>query len=350
MPAPPADAMPAPPTAAAPPPPPPPPPPGPGQLARRVLHLRGGQGSREGLRPGCHANAQQPTPPCARVPQRAAQPAAPPHPPGAGVPPALVHVAALVARPVLRLVHRPAAAAAAAAAAHLLHAARPAGPALALADGALAVHAAPPHVVLLHQALLHRHLVVKGDKAKAAAGAVGAPQHRGLLRGAGAGAGVGRGWGASAGWASAPGWHACGAVGPTAQLGAQAGRKLGSGAAGGHCSGAAGPAAAGCPAAHHDVAVGRKVGPELGVADVAQPAHKHLARRLVSALALQRPRRGSRGGVRGCAETRHGSTGSRTGRPRLQAPAALPTARAAAACGQLTFGTAALASTLRPSM
>lgn len=39
---------------------------------------------------------------------------------------------------------------------------------------------------------------------------------------------------------------------------------------------------------HHDGAIGHKVGAELGVADVAQPSHKHLARGLVAALALWR--------------------------------------------------------------
>lgn len=104
--------------------------------------------------------------------------------PCACVPPARVAVAALGAHPVLRLVHWRRAAAATTSA-HLVHAAAaawPAGGHLALANGAFAVNTAARNVVLLHQALLHRHLVVKRYKPKAAAGAVGAAQHRGLLR------------------------------------------------------------------------------------------------------------------------------------------------------------------------
>ena len=108
---------------------------------------------------------------------------------------------------------------------------------------------------------------------------------------------------------------------------------------------------------HHDVAEWHKMGAELGIADVAEPAHKHLARGLVAALALQQRRQAHKGRAVCCRAHKASSTWapSSTVIPEV-APAQqlcrVCTAAIEANASQAhpTLGTAALASTLRPSM
>lgn len=163
--------------------PPPALPPPMGALARRVLHLQPGSGKSgavqqvERKRAGTRRHRQQ------QQQQRASAA------PLARVAPARVGAAALLARPVNRLVNLAAAAAAGAAllpGCHGGHAASAsasaaAPPCILPAHGTLGVDAAAAQLVLADQALFHAGLVRKGDKAKAARGAVGVPHDLALL-------------------------------------------------------------------------------------------------------------------------------------------------------------------------